>query len=330
MRDGTTRRWRVCAATALLAGTVAGLLLGAARPATAAAAAPCGTRTGSAPQTYRHVIVIMEENRNIGDVLGGAGSAARNAAPYLNRLAGQCGLATNYHGATHPSHPNYMAATGGIATPLAFVNAPSIFGLVSAAGGTWRVYEGGMPHNCLRGVAFPYKSGHNPGVSYRPIAAACRTNDTNLSALQHDITHQHLPTYAFIAPDQCHDMELGCTSGTTAIAAGDAWLRTWVPRLLGTPGYRTGHTAIFITWDEGDHGRGTTGENCVAPGNLSDVSCHVATLVVAPYVTAGLRSSVMFSHYSLLQTTERLLGLRPFLGHAADARTTGMRSAFGF
>jgi len=56
----------------------------------------------------------------------------------------------------------------------------------------------------------------------------------------------------------------------------------------------------------------------------------VATLVLSQYVSRGLRSSVLFSHYSLLQTTERLLGLRPFIGHAADATTTGMRSAFGF
>jgi hypothetical protein len=56
----------------------------------------------------------------------------------------------------------------------------------------------------------------------------------------------------------------------------------------------------------------------------------VATLVIAPYVSRGLRSSALFSHYSLLQTTERLLGLRPFIGHAGDAGATGMRSAFGF
>jgi phospholipase C len=286
-------------------------------------------RTGDIHE-IRHVIVIMEENRGIGDVIGGAGSAAGRAAPYVNQLAGQCGLATNYHGATHPSHPNYMAVTGGVATALASVNAPNIFAQVSAAGGTWRVYEGGMPSNCLRRPAFPYKTGHNPGVSYTGLAAACKTNDTNLSALLHDIRTQALPTYAFIAPDQCHDMELACTSGASAIATGDAWLRTWVPRLLGTPGYRRGRTAILVTWDEGSHGRGTNGENCVAPGNLSDPSCHVATLVVSPYVTAGLRSSVLLSHYSLLQTTERLLGIRPFLGHAADAGTAGMRSAFGF
>jgi hypothetical protein len=99
---------------------------------------------------------------------------------------------------------------------------------------------------------------------------------------------------------------------------------------MGTPGFRRGRTAIFITWDEGDHGHGTTGEDCVAPVHRNDVSCHVATIVLSQYVTAGMRSSAFFSHYSLLQTTERLLGLRPFLGRAGDTGTTGMRSAFGF
>jgi phosphatidylinositol-3-phosphatase len=329
MRDGTTRRWVLWAVMAVLA-VVAAALLGAVRPATAAAAGPCGTRTGGAPQTYRHVIVIMDENHSIGDIIGNPGSAAAHAAPYLNQLAGQCGLATNYRGATHPSHPNYMAITGGVATAAASVTAPSIFSQVAAAGLTWRVYEGAMPSNCLRQPAFPYKPGHNPGVSYTGLAAACKTDDTNLSHLQRDITGHHLPAYAFIAPDQCHDMEIACTSGTNAITTGDTWLHTWVPRLLATPGYVTGHTAIFITWDEGNHGHGTSGENCLAAGNLSDVSCHVAALVLSPYVTAGLRSSVLFSHFSVLQTTERLLGLRPFLGHAADAGTVGMRSAFGF
>jgi phospholipase C len=305
-------------------------VIGAAAPASAAAAAPCGTRTGVAPATYRHVIVIMLENRSYRDVLGGAGSAAQHAAPYLNQLAGECGVATNYRGATHPSHPNYMAVTGGVDTAAYTVAAPSIFGQVRNAGGSWRVYEGSMAHPCQRQAAFPYKPQHNPGVAYKSVAADCRRWDTNLTGLQHDIATGGLPTYAFIAPDQCNDMELACKAGAKAISVGDNWLKTWVPRLLGSRGYRTGHTAIFITWDEGTHGSGFNTEDCVAPAHLKDVSCHVATLVLSQYVSRGQRSSVLFSHYSLLQTTERLLGLRPFIGHAADATTTGMRSAFGF
>ncbi len=318
---------RLAAALACVAAVAA---VGAARPAPAAAAAPCGTRAGTAPATYRHVIVIMDENRSYSDVIGGPGSAARRAAPYLNQLASQCGVATSYRGATHPSHPNYMAVTGGVDTAANAVNAPSIFGQVRSAGGTWRVYEGSMAQRCQRHAAFPYKPQHNPGVAYTPIAADCRRWDTNLNGLEHDIATGGLPTYAFIAPDQCKDMEIACKSGTNAVTTGDAWLHTWVPRLLNTRGYRTGHTAIFITWDEGTHGSGFNGEDCVAPAHLSDVSCHVATLVLSPYVSRGLRSGGFFSHYSLLQTTERLLGLRPFIGRAGAAGTAGMRSAFGF
>ena len=182
---------------------------------------------------------------------------------------------------------------------------------------------------CQRSAAFPYKPQHNPGVAYTPIANDCKRWDTNLDGLSRDISTGGLPEYAFIAPDQCKDMEIGC-GGTNAITVGDNWLKTWIPRLLRTRGYRTGHTAIFITWDEGAHGGRGNGENCLAPANLNDVSCHVAALVISPYVSRGLRSSVLFSHYSLLQTTERLLGLSSFIGHAGDASTRGMRSAFGF
>jgi hypothetical protein len=42
----------------------------------------------------------------------------------------------------------------------------------------------------------------------------------------------------------------------------------------------------------------------------------------------GTKTSRAFSHYSLLRTTEELLGIGTFLGHAADAATLSMRSEF--
>jgi hypothetical protein len=38
---------------------------------------------------------------------------------------------------------------------------------------------------------------------------------------------------------------------------------------------------------------------------------------------------VLFNHYSLLRTTEELLGIRPLLGHAGDSGTNSMVGAFG-
>src|SRR5690242_13057226 len=57
--------------------------------------------------SFSHVFVIVMENHEFGDIVGSP------SAPYLNQLAQQYGLATNYFGVTHPSLPNYMALTGG-------------------------------------------------------------------------------------------------------------------------------------------------------------------------------------------------------------------------
>jgi phosphatidylinositol-3-phosphatase len=331
MRGGTTSAGFMPRAAATLA--VAGMMLPGATATAGAATAPtlCGTRSGVAPRTYKHVIVVVEENKSLSDVIGGAGSATRRAAPYLNHLATVCGLATNYHSATHPSHPNYMALTGGVATTATSVNAPNILQQVKAHGGRWGVYQGSMPSNCARRASFPYKPQHNPGVAYTGVAADCPRWDKNLDGLRHDIAGPGLPNYTFIAPDQCKDMEIPCTSGSNAITTGDNWLRTWIPKLLNTPGYRSGRTAIFITFDEGSHGGGGSyGEDCQAAANRGDISCHVATVLLSPWISKGKRSSAYFSHYSLLQTTERMLGITTFVGHARDASTKGMRSAFGF
>jgi phospholipase C len=292
----------------------------------------CGSLTGPAPATYRHVVVIMDENQSFHDIIGARGSRAGRSAPYINHLAAVCGLATGYHAITHPSHPNYMAVTGGISTAVDPVNAPSVFRQVARAGGSWRAYEEAMPRACDRRSAYPYKAGHNPGISYVAIARACPRWDVGWTHLTDDLATHGLPTYAFITPDQCHNMHASCVAGQNAIRAGDNWLRQWIPRLVATRGYQAGRTAIFITWDEGSHGQTAAhrNEDCLAPIHWSDQTCHVATLVLSEYVAPGTRSGDFFSHYSLLQTTERLLGLPRFIGQADDPNVTGMRSAFGF
>ena len=321
-------RFRRLGSPAAIATTMAAAcaLAGIWAPAASAAGPLCGGRTGTAPQTYRHVVVIMDENQSYGDIVG------RSSAPYLNHLAARCGLATNYRGVTHPSHPNYMAITGGIRTPAGYIDAPNIFRQVRRSGGSWRVYEEAMPRNCDRRSAPQYKAGHNPGISYASIRSGCRMWDVGWSAFKRDVAAHRLPTYAFITPDQCHNMHASCTRRTNAIRAGDDWLRRVVPQIVQTPGYQRGRTVIFITWDEGSNGQSAEqrGENCLAPAHLNDRSCHVPTFVMSEYIAPGTRSGLLFSHYSVLQTTERLLGVEPFIGHAADPTTDGMRAAFGF
>jgi hypothetical protein len=89
-------------------------------------------------------------------------------------------------------------------------------------------------------------------------------------------------------------------------------LSTFLPRLFASSEYQSGRTAIFLTWDEDDG---------------SDAN-HIATLVIAPSVPAGTRVSTTFDHYAMLRTTEELLGISAYLGHAATAPS--MRSPFDF
>src|SRR5947207_10080150 len=107
------------------------------------------------------------------------------------------------------------------------------------------------------------------------------------------------------------------------VALGDLWLASWMRRILDSKTYRSGDTAVFVTWIDGSPAK-PVDQDCThaaAPG------CHVPALVVAPSVRPGTKSAERFTHYSLLRTTEELLGVPRYLGGAA--RAPSMRKAFG-
>ena len=295
------------------------------------AAAPCG-QVGTPPPTYQHVIWIWLENRSYGTVIGGAGSAARRQAPYLNSLADSCGLATNYHNISHPSQPNYFAAvagtTGDVTTncepsTCSLANLDTLFTQVTASGREWRSYEESMPAPCVTGNSGEYVDRHNPEVYFSADRAQCRAWDVPMGTAGHGafvdaLDGNSLPAFSFVTPNVCTDMH-SCPTD-----AGDRWLSRWVPRILDSPGYRDGSTALFVTFDEGEGGHTY---DCAT--NTTDVGCHVPTIVVSPSTPAGTRSDELFNHYSLLKTTEQLLGLPALLGHAGDPATQSMSAAFG-
>ncbi len=266
------------------------------------AAHPCG---GERPDHYRHVVWVWMENKGRDAVMGSPD------APFENRLARECGLATDYHGITHPSLPNYLAATGGStfgvaddAPPSAHpLRGESLFGQVESAGLTWRAYAESMPSPCLLADAGRYAVRHNPATYFTDLRVSCRQHDLGLAALGRDLAAGSLPSFSFVTPDLCSDTH------DCPVSTGDAWLRTWLTRVLDSPDYRAGDTLVVLTWDEAE-GHGTT----------------VPTLVVAPSVPVGTVVDRRLDHYSLLRTTEDLLGLPP-LRHASTAPS--MAPAFG-
>jgi hypothetical protein len=283
-----------------------------------AATNPCGLLP-TPPVTYSHVVVIMEENLSYKSAIGNAN------APYLNMLASGCALATNFHNETHPSQPNYMAATSGVATGVGVhTSNPSIY----QQSATWNDLEESMGGNC--GVnATHYKRGHDPAFWYTPIASACKVNDIPMTASDSGATK--LPTAAFtwITPNQCHNhhYETGCTGQSSSAAltqAMDTWLSGTIQAIQATPDYQAGKTLVFVTFDEGQGG--TTGENCASATN-TDPSCHIVTIAVAAGVHATA-DRTFYTHYSMLRSAEEALGITAFLGNAATAND--MRTGMGF
>jgi hypothetical protein len=262
----------------------------------------CGkTAPGSA--SIHHVIWIWMENHDYDGVIGAS------SAPYLNSLAAGCGLATNYRNITHPSLPNYIAATSGLAgnklKPFSgdcnpdsqcSTGVSSIFAQVN-----WRAYQESMPTPCDASDDGRYAARHNPPIYYRSLAG-CRQRDLPLTPLARDLAGNSLPAFSFITPNLCNDAH-SCT-----LSAGDDWLANEVPRIVQSPAYRAGQTALFITFDESEGGS------------------RVATVVVSPSTPAGRRSGELFNHYSLLRTAEDLLQVPP-LGRARAARS--MANSFG-
>jgi hypothetical protein len=297
------------------------LVLGAtvpARSATVDAQALCGTSTASPPATYDHVVWIWFENHSYGSIVHSPD------APFINKtLVDGCGLATNYHNITHPSLPNYIAATSGLGGPaLARFHsdcnavgrcrsrATSIF----AQAPSWGAYAESMIKPCQLQFKAPYAASHNPAVYYRGLTD-CSMHDVGLAQLRQDLAADTLPAFVTITPNMCHSMH-SCSTRT-----GDTWLSNMMAELVASPAYQAGGMVVFVTFDEGDGG---SSNRCAR--NVHDQGCHVPLFVVSPYTQAGMRSDALFNHYALLHTTEELLGIDTFLGHAAPAPS--MRTAF--
>ena len=306
----TSRRTRIALGVLVLAGAATALSMMAVRSQAAtaqpSASKPCGT-VRKAPRVWAHVVWILMENKAYEQVIGS------DNAPYVNGLAGQCGLATNLHAETSPSLPNYIALTSGSTQGITDDDNPSahplkVASIFSQLGRDWRTLAESMPANCALEDSGLYGVRHNPATYYTNIRQACARQDVPLRP-RPDLTAR----FTFIVPNSCHDMHSCPSTGddpAAQIRAGDRWLAGFVPKLLNSPQYKSGTTTVFITWDEDD---GSTDE-------------HVATLVLSPTTNPGTQASARFTHYSLLRTTEEMLGISRHLGQAAGAAS--MRSAF--
>jgi phosphatidylinositol-3-phosphatase len=276
----------------------------------------------------KHVVVIFMENNSYKTIM------SSSSTPYIHSLAGACGLATNYHNITHPSLPEYIAATSGLSraqlapflpdctpSPACEWAGNNIFQQLNMKGRGWKGYAESMPAKCSRANYGFYAPRHNPAVYYTDLTN-CAQRDiplgttTSSPLLKNFSKERTAPAYAWITPNLCDDMHGTSGCPKNLLKTGDSWLSHWIPKLASSNVYKKHDTVIFLTWDEGEPG--TSGENCAT--NTTDPGCRVVMIPIAPSVKKGKRVRTLFNHYSLLKSSEDLLGL-PELGQAAKAKS---------
>jgi phosphatidylinositol-3-phosphatase len=259
-----------------------------------------------------HFVVVMLENREFGEVIGGG------SVPYVNTLARRGALATDYHAIAHPSLPNYIALLAGDQLGIASdctdcqVHGTALPDQLEHAHIGWRAYMEDMPSSCYSGAfAGGYAKKHDPFMYFPQTAgnpARCR-NVVPLTGLAGDLRRGGLPAFAWITPNLCNDGH-DCSNETT-----DRFLAHLVPYLLAGLGP---HGVLAVVWDEGTSESGCCG---LAAGG------HVPLILAGPPVRAGYRLSTPADHYSLLASIENAFGL-PRLRGAACRCTPSLDAAF--
>jgi phospholipase C len=262
-------------------------------------------------KNFQHVFVIMMENTAYKGLIGNPN------APWINFAANNYGLATDYHGVSHPSQPNYIAATSGALNGVfndndITINVPNIVDQIESSGRTWKGYMQSLSlcttkldHVCGDQL---YERKHNPFVSYKDVQTnpARMANVVDFSQFAADLAGGQVPDYSWISPDQCHDMHGRSTAGACnfgnvqgLISTGDTFLSDTVSAITSSSAW-TGNSAIFITWDETDFPFVDVSGCCDAvPGGG-----HVVTIVISHSDHAARTSSVAYNHYSMLRTIQ--------------------------
>jgi hypothetical protein len=229
---------------------------------------------------------------------------------------------------------------------------PTLPGQLTAKHLTWRAYIEGMDegatgtagvcdHPAL-GAADPtaaatppagqtYATYRNPFVYFSSLtgAPACEADDVGLNKLASDLSNpKNTPSFAYIAPDLCHDgSPTPCASGAPAgLGAAEGFLKRVVPEITGSKAYKE-NGLLAITVDQApSSGEGADSSSCCGQPQFPNLPAsnsalgpegggQVGALLLSPYIVKAGVSQEPYNHFSLLRTTEDLFGL-PHLGYA--------------
>jgi acid phosphatase len=284
------------------------------------------------PTTYKHVIMILFENKDYASVMHSAN------APYMNSIANQCGYSTafddNVFSTDINSLSHYMALTSGsncntgVGTSgtgcITDDNPPSSHMLTTVSimeqVASYRGFIESMPSACGGSGSGEYAPKHNPPPYFTHLSTSCPSDDLAITAVScpttvngmcsapgsnaftNALANDTLPAFAFVTPNLINDMHDG------SVSQGDNWLHTYLPLIVSSPAYLRGEVALYILWDEqGSFNSGST-----------------PNILVSPYIQPTV-SNAQVNLFAALRGAESQLGLA-YLGCAGGTPPGGTGS----
>ncbi len=188
-------------------------------------------------------------------------------------------------------------------------------------------------------IVAQYAAKHNPFVYFRSVQEGDDPHNSlknvvdfdGPNGLFADLASGNVPSFSFIAPNQCNDQhgrgnagpfcafdpnDDGTQAGLNPalIYVGDVMVERLVNAIHKSPAWKNGRAALVVVWDENDYS--------VAP-----TINQVLTIVNTNYGPSGIQSDKFYTHFSLTKTLDAAFGL-PCLNHACDSDVKIMSDLF--
>ena len=248
-----------------------------------------------AKKAFDRIFIIIFENQLHSAVLDNA---------FMKGLASEGVRLSNYSGITHPSQPNYIAATAGL--PFVTNDDPidlpdtSIVDLLEAKQVNWKAYMEDLPagDKAAKSKGLYFRK-HNPFISFDKVR-----NDpqrlakiVNAKQLAIDVKKNELPQYSWYTPNIQNDGHTPPADFEPNIPGRRVdflakWLKGFLQPLRKDPNFAKG-TLIVVIFDESI----PYDENSVYAVLLGDM------------VKPDTMENAKYDHYSLLRTVEENFGL---------------------
>lgn len=277
----------------------------------------------AAPPRYDHVVIVVEENRTIGQIIGDTVNA-----PYITVLANSGVQMNAMFAIEHPSQPNYFQLFSGSnqgvlddslptdlsATPNATYpfRTPNLAAGIIAAGFTFAGYSEQLetagptdwadydPHSATHPGVY-YRRKHNPWANWVTKVSPALPNQlpptVNRAFSQFPTNFNLLPTVSFVVPNQLHDMHDGSRK------EGDDWLRDNLSTYAAWA--KTNNSLLIVTWDEDDYNEDN----------------QIPTVFYGASLRDGTAVTGTWTLHNLLRTLEDMYGLPSHAGAASQVRS---------